>query len=192
VTAGQSNSANFGTPKRRAEDNRGVYFDGKSYLPAQDPIPGGCGGGGSPWVILGDLIASDEGVPVCFRSASLTWTEVKSWLPPDNGLYKNLVKCVKPFGPNGVRAVLWHQGESDTQRMAWEKKVAWEGPVTDDRVRLTDWLSWRAGYSLLWLSGVATSADQLSRTTFTPPTATINTHGSVLLHGVTTGLEARW
>jgi len=59
-------------------------------------------------------------------------------------------------------------------------------------VRLTDWLSWRAGYSLFWLSGVATSADQLSRTTFTPPTATINTHGSVLLHGVTTGLESRW
>jgi hypothetical protein len=25
-----------------------------------------------------------------------------------------------------------------------------------------------------------------------PPTALINTNGSVLLHGVTTGLEARW
>jgi len=184
VTAGQSNSANFGTPKQKAQDDRVVYFDGKSYLPAHDPIPGGCGGGGSPWSILGDLIARSEGVPVCFRSASLTWTEVKSWLPPDTGLYKNLVKCVKPFGTHGVRAVLWHQGESDTlvdtsaatycerlqtiietlgrdcgyplpwfvaqasfhpgsqapqqnqvaqgQQMAWDKKVAYEGPVTDD------------------------------------------------------------
>ncbi len=114
VTAGQSNSANFGNPKQKAKDDRVVYFDGKSYVPAHDPIPGGCGGGGSPWSILGDLIVRSEGVPVCFRSASLTWTEVKNWMPPDTGLYKNLVKCVRPFGTNGVRAVLWHQGESDT------------------------------------------------------------------------------
>ena len=114
VTAGQSNSANFGTPKQTAQDDRVVYFDGKSFLPAQDPIPGGCGGGGSPWSIMGDLVAKSQGVPVCFRSASLTWTEVKNWMPPDTQLYKNLAQCVKAFGPGGVRAVLWHQGESDT------------------------------------------------------------------------------
>jgi hypothetical protein len=41
---------------------------------------------------------------------------------------------------------------------------------------------------------VATSANQLSTTDLAAnvPTATINTNGSVLLHGVTTGLEARW
>jgi len=61
-------------------------------------------------------------------------------------------------------------------------------------VRLASWLSWRAGYTLFWLSGVATSANQLSTTDLAGnvPTATINTNGSVLLHGVTTGLEARW
>jgi hypothetical protein len=61
-------------------------------------------------------------------------------------------------------------------------------------VRLTDWLSWRAGYSLFWLSGVAVPADQLTAVALapTPSTPTINTNGSVLLHGVTTGLEARW
>ena len=58
-------------------------------------------------------------------------------------------------------------------------------------VRLTNWLSWRAGYSLFWLSGVAVPADQLALVSTTAP-ATINTNGSVLLHGVTTGLEARW
>ncbi|MCX7415355.1 MAG: hypothetical protein NTY25_02525, partial [Planctomycetia bacterium] len=59
---------------------------------------------------------------------------------------------------------------------------------------LTDWLSWRAGYSLFWLSGVAVPADQLTAVALapTPSTPTINTNGSVLLHGVTTGLEARW
>jgi len=61
-------------------------------------------------------------------------------------------------------------------------------------VRLTDWLSWRAGYSVFWLSCVATPAEQLSVTNLNTgtPTALINTNGSVLLHGVTTGLEARW
>lgn len=56
------------------------------------------------------------------------------------------------------------------------------------------WLSWRMGYSLFWLSGVAVPANQLGLASFAPapPTATINTGGSVLLHGVTTGLEARW
>jgi hypothetical protein len=41
---------------------------------------------------------------------------------------------------------------------------------------------------------VASPASQFSTTDLAvdPPTATINTNGSVLLHGVTTGLEARW
>jgi hypothetical protein len=61
-------------------------------------------------------------------------------------------------------------------------------------LRITSWLSWRAGYTLFWLSGVATPAEQLSVTNVavSPATATIDTNGSVLLHGVTTGLEARW
>ena len=61
-------------------------------------------------------------------------------------------------------------------------------------LRITDWLSWRAGYTLFWLSCVATPADQLSVTNVAidPATASIDTNGSVLLHGVTTGLEARW
>ncbi|MEI7781459.1 MAG: hypothetical protein WCJ18_05990 [Planctomycetota bacterium] len=61
-------------------------------------------------------------------------------------------------------------------------------------LRLTNWLSWRAGYTLFWLSGVATPAGQFSTTDLAvdPTKTTINTNGSVLLHGVTTGLEARW
>lgn len=118
VTAGQSNSANYGRPRQTAKDDRVVYFNGKSFVPAQDPIPGGCGGGGSVWPIVGDAIAKSQQVPVCFRSASLTWTEVKNWLPgvtyKNMQLYDNLVKCVGEFPKDGVRAVLWHQGESDS------------------------------------------------------------------------------
>jgi len=114
VTAGQSNSANYGKPRQVARDDRVVYFNGKSFVPAKDPIPGACGGGGSVWPVLGDHIAESQQIPVCFRSASLTWTQVKNWMPPETRLYKNLVKCVGEFETNGVRAVLWHQGESDS------------------------------------------------------------------------------
>ena len=60
-------------------------------------------------------------------------------------------------------------------------------------MRLTSWLSWRLGYSLFWLSGVAVPASQLSTTDLNNPSATtINTNGSALIQGVTTGLEARF
>ncbi len=123
VTAGQSNSANFGKPRQVAKDDRVVYYNGKTYVPARDPIPGGCGDGGSLWPILGDRIAKSQNVPVCFRSASLTWTSVGNWMPGVEcvqhigkswWLYKNLSQCVGEFGENGIRAVLWHQGESDS------------------------------------------------------------------------------
>jgi hypothetical protein len=60
---------------------------------------------------------------------------------------------------------------------------------------LTNWLSWRAGYTFMWLGGVATPANQLDVTQVNPdltPEANVSPYGSVLLHGVTTGLEARW
>jgi hypothetical protein len=57
---------------------------------------------------------------------------------------------------------------------------------------ITNWLSFRGGYSLFWLSGVATPARQLSLTDLAAGTTAVNATGSVLIHGVTTGLEARW
>lgn len=61
-------------------------------------------------------------------------------------------------------------------------------------VKLTEWLAWRTGYNFFWLSGVAVPAAQLSLTdpSTNPPTTAVNSKGSVLLHGVNTGLEARW
>jgi hypothetical protein len=59
-------------------------------------------------------------------------------------------------------------------------------------VSLTSWLSWRTGYSFFWLDGMAVPAQQLSVTDTANNTTAVNATGSVLLHGVTTGLEARW
>ncbi len=144
VTAGQSNSANFGNPRQTAQDDRVVFFDGKRFVHAQDPIPGGCGGGGSPWALLGDRIAAAQQVPICFRSASLNWTEVAAWLPPDTALYKNLSSCVRAFGKDGVRAVLWHQGESDPL-------VKTSAQTYCDRVKtIVETLNKDCGYQLPW------------------------------------------
>ena len=57
---------------------------------------------------------------------------------------------------------------------------------------LTNWLSWRAGYTCFWLGGVAVPARQLGLYNATTGTTSVNTNGSVFLHGVNTGLEARW
>ena len=58
---------------------------------------------------------------------------------------------------------------------------------------ITNWLAWRAGYTVMWAAGVAVAPEQFPLNNFggTEPTS-INTNGSVLLHGVTTGIEARW
>ncbi|NBW95618.1 MAG: hypothetical protein EBR28_02530 [Planctomycetia bacterium] len=58
--------------------------------------------------------------------------------------------------------------------------------------KLAEWLSWRAGYTLFWLGGIATPSNQLALSDFTAQTTSINTYSSAFLHGVTTGLEARW
>jgi hypothetical protein len=57
---------------------------------------------------------------------------------------------------------------------------------------ITNWLAWRAGYTVMWAAGVAVAPQQLPLNNFGDGTATINTNSSVLLHGVTTGIEARW
>jgi hypothetical protein len=56
--------------------------------------------------------------------------------------------------------------------------------------KLTNWLAWRAGYTLFWLGGIATPANQLGLSDFAAQTTSINTYSSALLPGVTPGLEA--
>jgi len=56
-------------------------------------------------------------------------------------------------------------------------------------------LDLRVGYFGLWLSGLAQPTRQLSGQTlnqFDPPSGTLTTNGSVVLQGVSLGLEGRW
>jgi hypothetical protein len=94
-------------------------------------------------------------------------------------------------GTFNVNGVATPQGPAAAQKDG----VAFFGEAgVNASLAVNRWLSWRLGYSLFWLSGVAVPANQLGLANFSaaPPATTINTSGSVLLHGVTTGLEARW
>ena len=60
-------------------------------------------------------------------------------------------------------------------------------------VGITRWLTWRSGYVVFWGSGLALPAENLTLVDFGPPTsARMDITESLLVHGVTTGLEARW
>lgn len=135
--AGQSNAGNYGSERLHSESGMVSSFDGKAWRPCQDPQPGAGGNGGSFLPALGDALATAYGVPVGFAACASGGTSVRQWLPEGAEMMQQpttgtLVREVRPgvwasngqlfsalerhllhFGTNGVRAVLWHQGESD-------------------------------------------------------------------------------
>lgn len=140
VVAGQSNSANHGAEKQATKTKRVAAFDGTGWQLADDPQPGASGSGGSFLPPFGDAIADKFGVPVGLVACGVGATSVREWLPkgatfpnpptiegnvrklPDGrweskgDIYTTFSDRMKQLGPNGFRAVLWHQGESDANQ----------------------------------------------------------------------------
>jgi len=115
VTAGQSNSANYGAPRQVAQDDRVSAFDWETgvWRHAEDPEPGASGTGGSPWPALGDLLAARYQVPVGFACVGVGGTQVTQWSPTHGTLFPRIGTALEKLKFTGVRAILWHQGESD-------------------------------------------------------------------------------
>ncbi|MEI6239164.1 MAG: sialate O-acetylesterase [Planctomycetia bacterium] len=140
VVAGQSNSANHGEERQRPRTGRVSTFDGTTWRLADDPQPGASGNGGSFLPAFGDAVAVSQDVPVGIVACGIGATSVREWLPKgfsfpnaptltdravplsngswaSNGMaFDAFVDRMKPFGPGGFRAVLWHQGESDANQ----------------------------------------------------------------------------
>lgn len=77
-------------------------------------------------------------------------------------------------------------GASDTQ-------VAFVGELGLTGIyRFSDHWGLRAGYSLIWLEGLALAPDQLDFSLDPAAGSTINQDGGLLLHGFHVGIEARW
>ncbi|MFM2199278.1 MAG: hypothetical protein RLZZ505_2710 [Verrucomicrobiota bacterium] len=115
LTAGQSNSANYGTPGTNTDDRVSAmdYATGVWTL-AADPIPGATGTDGAVWTRLGGLVTATTNLPVGFVCTGIGATAVSEWVPPASQGYVKLKAAAQAFPANGFRAVLWHQGESDS------------------------------------------------------------------------------
>ena len=103
---------------------------------SKDAIIGPTGGTNYYWANLGDSLAKKYNVPICFFNAAWGGTSIRNWAESSRGLltenpwvaglyyqdgypYMNLKKAAEIYGKkNGIRAVLWHNGETDSyQRM---------------------------------------------------------------------------
>jgi len=101
------------------------------------------------------------------------------------GVYYNHQAAQNTYYNDFFNPANTYSGSNDTVSFVGETGI-------NASLALTNWLSWRAGYTCFWLGGVATSARQLGLTDVSTGATSVNTNGSVFLHGVTTGLEARW
>jgi Carbohydrate esterase, sialic acid-specific acetylesterase len=140
VIAGQSNSANYGEQKNQTQTGLVAAYNGTNWQLAADPEPGAGGKEGSFMPLFGDDMVGRFHVPVGIVPMGIGSTSVREWLPAGvpfsklPPLTRNVVTVgagqwessgkffdtfagrMKQLGPNGFRAVLWHQGESDANQ----------------------------------------------------------------------------
>jgi hypothetical protein len=99
---------------------------------SSNAIIGPTGGTNYYWANLGDSLAKKLNVPICFFNAAWGGTSIRNWVESSKGLptenpwvsglfyregypYNNLKKVAEIYGKkNGIRAVLWHHGETDS------------------------------------------------------------------------------
>jgi len=76
---------------------------------------------------------------------------------------------------------------------AEDVQVAFLGELSLTAIyRLTDVWSLRAGYNVIWVSGLALAPDQLDFSGTLPAGDQLRSTGSMFLHGASCGVEARW
>ena len=115
VGAGQSNSTNSGQERINQTSGMVSAFSGETWQIANDPQPGthDKSGGGSFWPAFGDAMYAKYHVPIGVAVTGHGGTSVNQW-QPNGELFPWMMTRIYQLGPNGFRAVLWHQGESDT------------------------------------------------------------------------------
>ena len=156
LVAGQSNSANWGNEpgaddaRNTATDDRvsARVFDAdasfrlttdRGWTHATDPMSiaqtGNGIDGGSPWPVLGDMLVNELDVPIGFMSLGIGGTAAVQWLPGDttyayyDNRFRRAINALSETG--GFRAVLWHQGESDTDTwLSWYPNEPFSAPST--------------------------------------------------------------
>ena len=140
VVVGQSNATNWGSERQKPSSGMvSAASDDGRWQPADDPQPGAHdrSSGGSFIPTFGDELYNNLKVPIGVASLGHGATSVRQWLPKgtdieihptlddfiittqggkwqcDGTLFDYMMKFIHRLGPNGFRAVMWHQGESD-------------------------------------------------------------------------------
>jgi hypothetical protein len=70
-------------------------------------------GGGSVWPLVGQELSSKTGTPVGFINVAEGGSSVREW-QKGGRLYSRLLQALRATQPYYVRAILWAQGESDS------------------------------------------------------------------------------
>ena len=144
IVAGQSNSANHGEYPLSPTDPRVSSWSEGGWRFGQDPQPAATGNGGSPWPVVGDLLANRYDVPIGFLSVGYGGTKVDRWVPDQNDLFPRIAAALDAVQPSGARAILWHQGESNAGGTTSEDYAEMMGEVVlGSRVH--------AGYEIAWI-----------------------------------------
>lgn len=144
IIAGQSNATNYGEVQQTTQTGMVTTFSGDTWRLADDPQPGVQDNSkkGSFIPSFGDAIVRRYHVPVGIAAIGHGSTSVRQWLPAgapvevmptmskyvvrspdgtltsDGTLFDGMMKRINQFGVGGFRALLWHQGESDSHQPA--------------------------------------------------------------------------
>ena len=130
VVAGQSNASFSGGPPLTPQDDRVVKLEEGAWKLGADPRNAeNPETGGSPWPLLGDMLAQSLQMPIGFVNMARGGSPTSWWMPPDadpvpgintepneGSLFGRLPRAVRSLEPPGPRLLLWHQGESDGQQ----------------------------------------------------------------------------
>ena len=180
VVSGQSNSTNYGEEAQRTRSQMVATFSGSDWRLANDPQPGvqDNSTAGSFIPAFGDALYARYKVPIGVASVGYGGTSVRQWLPrgdrfraaPTNQrfvmaagdgqwestgqLFDGMLARIRQFGPAGFRAVLWHQGESDSHQAVGHEMDAAEYRRMMER--LIREMRARAGWEFPWFVAQAT------------------------------------
>ena len=185
VIAGQSNSTNYGSQRQKTSSGHVVSFNGHDWRIADDPQPGVQDGSdfGSFIPAFGDALYEHIQVPVGVACVGCGGTSVREWLPkgermkqqPTTGahvkavgsnewestgeLFGGLIQRLHQLGERQMRAILWHQGESD----AGQARAGYPSDRQITGKQYADWLSTvihasqeEAGWKVPWFVAQAT------------------------------------
>lgn len=140
VGAGQSNSTNCGQFKTTQTSGMVSSFSGKHWQIADDPQPGVAdrSQGGSFWPAFGDKMFDELGVPIGVATTGYGGTSVNQWQPDGDLFQRWMMQRIHQLGPDGFRAVLWHQGESDVHMPSDEYYAKLKNTILSS-VKYTGW-----------------------------------------------------